>query len=97
MAVTFKDAATEAFREYGRQIVRNCKRLAESLLARGYKLATGGTENHLLIMDFRNGPHTGKQVAKAWLKRELSAISTWFRAILASRSLPAEFAWGPPR
>jgi glycine hydroxymethyltransferase len=65
MAVTFKDAATEAFREYGRQIVRNCKRLAECLMARGYKLASGGTENHLLIMDFRNGPHTGKQVAKA--------------------------------
>jgi glycine hydroxymethyltransferase len=65
MAVTFKEAATEAFREYGRQIARNCKRIAEGLLSRGYRLSSGGTDNHLLVMDFRDSPYSGKQVAHA--------------------------------
>jgi glycine hydroxymethyltransferase len=65
MAVTFKEAATEAFREYGRQVARNCRRLAEKLLERGHRLVSGGTDNHLIVMDFRHTPHSGKQVAKA--------------------------------
>jgi len=65
MAVAFKEAAGEAFRDYGRQIVRNCKRLADGLLSRGYRLSSGGTDNHLLVMDFRDSPYTGKQVAHA--------------------------------
>ena len=65
MAVTFKEAATEAFREYGRQVARNCRRLADKLLERGHQLVSGGTDNHLLVMDFRDTPHSGKQVAKA--------------------------------
>jgi glycine hydroxymethyltransferase len=65
MAVAFKEAGTEEYREYARQVVRNCRRLAECLLERGYQLVTGGTDNHLLLLDFRNSPYTGKQVAKA--------------------------------
>ena len=65
MAVAFKEADTEGFRQYGRQVVANCKRLAEGLLARGYQLASGGTDNHLLVMDFRKTEHTGKQAAEA--------------------------------
>jgi glycine hydroxymethyltransferase len=65
MAVTFHEAGTEAFREYGRQVVGNCKRLAEKLLERGYQLVSGGTDNHLLVMDFRDSAYSGKQVAKA--------------------------------
>jgi len=65
MAVAFKEAATEEYRQYGRQVVANCKRLAEGLLARGYQLASGGTDNHLLVMDFRKADHTGKQAAEA--------------------------------
>jgi len=64
MAVAFKEAATEEYRQYGRQIVANCRRLAEELLARGHQLASGGTDNHLLVMDFRKTDHTGKQVAE---------------------------------
>ena len=65
MAVTFHEAGTEAFREYGRQVVGNCKRLAEKLLEQGYQLVSGGTDNHLLVMDFRDSDYSGKQVAKA--------------------------------
>ncbi len=65
MAVAFQEATTEAFRQYGRQIVKNCRRLAEELTDRGYDLASGGTDNHLLVMDFRRTPYTGRQVAEA--------------------------------
>jgi glycine hydroxymethyltransferase len=65
MAVAFKEASTEDYRRYARQVVRNSRRLAEQLLERGYQLVTGGTDNHLLLMDFRNSPYSGKQVAKA--------------------------------
>ena len=65
MAVAFKEAATKEFRRYGQQVVANSKRLAEGLLAGGYRLASGGTDNHLLVMDFSKTPYTGKQVAAA--------------------------------
>ncbi|MGA2502361.1 MAG: serine hydroxymethyltransferase, partial [Tepidisphaeraceae bacterium] len=65
MAVAFKEAGTDRYRQYGRQVVANSKRLAEALLARGYRLSSGGTDNHLLVLDFRDAPYTGKQVAKA--------------------------------
>ena len=65
MAVAFKEAAGDEFKRYGRQVVRNCRRLAEELMARGYELSSGGTDNHLLVMDFRRTEYTGKQVAEA--------------------------------
>ncbi len=52
-AVCFKEAATEDFRAYQRQIVSNCKALAAEFLKKGYKLVGGGTDNHLLLIDLR--------------------------------------------
>jgi glycine hydroxymethyltransferase len=46
-------------------VAANCRRLAEGLLAHGYALASGGTDTHLLVMDFRKSDYTGKQVAQA--------------------------------
>ena len=63
MAVAFKEAATEEFRQYGHQVVSNCQRLAEGLIDRGYKLVTDGTDNHLLLIDFRQSDFTGRHVA----------------------------------
>jgi len=51
IAIALKEAATEEFKVYGRQIVANAKALAASLLKRGLKLVSGGTENHLLLLD----------------------------------------------
>ncbi len=65
MAVAFKEAATEEFRAYGQQVQRNARRLAERLLERGYRLVSGGTDNHLIVLDFRDRPFTGKDVAEA--------------------------------
>jgi glycine hydroxymethyltransferase len=59
-AVAFHEAATPAFREYQRQIVANAKALAEGLLRRGFRLLTGGTDNHLMMLDLRDTEITGK-------------------------------------
>ncbi|MCL2119818.1 MAG: serine hydroxymethyltransferase [Planctomycetaceae bacterium] len=68
MAVAFRDAMTPEFKEYGKQIVKNAKALAAGLLARGYDLAGGGTDTHLLILDFRKKEFTGKDAAQALAK-----------------------------
>lgn len=66
MAVCFQEAMTPEFKEYGRQIVRNAKKLAEELISRGYELVTGGTDNHLLLIDMIKSKNlTGKITAKA--------------------------------
>ena len=73
MAVAFKDAMTPEFKEYGKQIVKNAKALAAALLARGYDLAGGGTDTHLLILDFRKKDFTGKDAAQALAKAGIIA------------------------
>ncbi len=62
-AVAFKEAQEFGFREYQRQIIRNCQALAASLLEEGFTLVTGGTDNHLLLVDLRNKGVTGKLAA----------------------------------
>jgi glycine hydroxymethyltransferase len=54
IAVALREAAQPEFKEYGRQIVKNAKTLAKSLLGKGYELVTGGTDNHLLLVDLTN-------------------------------------------
>lgn len=65
IGVCLKEAATEEFREYGRQIVRNAKALASELLERGFSLISGGTDNHLILIDLTNKGVFGKKAAKA--------------------------------
>ena len=52
-AVAFREAATEDFKDYARQIVRNSAALAEGLAAEGFRLVSGGTDNHLMLVDLR--------------------------------------------
>jgi glycine hydroxymethyltransferase len=54
IAVALREASQPGFKEYGQQIVKNAKRLAEKLNAKGYQLVTGGTDNHLLLIDLTN-------------------------------------------
>jgi glycine hydroxymethyltransferase len=65
IAVALLEASTPEFQEYGRQIVRNAKALAEALLAHDFTLVTGGTDNHLLLMDMTRKGITGKQASRA--------------------------------
>ncbi|MGH8013297.1 MAG: serine hydroxymethyltransferase [Candidatus Binataceae bacterium] len=65
IGVALKEAATPAFKEYAHQVVRNAKALAAELLTRGYDLVSGGTDNHLLLIDLTNKVVIGKKAAQA--------------------------------
>jgi len=68
-AVAFGEALTPEFTQYQKRIVENAKHLAESLMSRGFKLVTNGTDNHLMLVDLTatgDGTITGKD-AEAWL------------------------------
>ncbi len=64
-AVAFKEALQPEFKQYCRQIIANAKRLGESLSANGVKLVSGGTDNHLLLLNLLDKGLTGKVVEKA--------------------------------
>lgn len=61
-AVAFKEALDPSFKEYQAQIVKNCKALATSLKNKGFNMVTGGTDNHLLLLDLTNFGITGKEL-----------------------------------
>ncbi len=61
-AVCFGEALSDDFKAYGKKIVDNCKVLADALVARGHKLVSGGTDNHLLLLDLRDSDITGKEL-----------------------------------
>jgi glycine hydroxymethyltransferase len=64
-AVAFKEALQPEFKEYAKQIVRNAKALAETLMDFGFTLVSGGTDNHLILVDLRNKNVTGKEAEEA--------------------------------
>ena len=61
-AVAFGEALKPEFTEYQKQIVKNAKVLSEELLKRGIKLVSGGTDNHLMLLDLRETPVTGRDL-----------------------------------
>jgi glycine hydroxymethyltransferase len=65
IAVAAHEASLPSFRSYAQQIVDNAKVLAEELLSRGFRLVTGGTDNHLILVDLTTKNVTGKVAAKA--------------------------------
>ena len=69
-AVAFGEALHPSFKTYNAQVVKNAKRLASELMAKGYKLASNGTDNHLVLMDLRpvDADLTGKDAA-LWLEQ----------------------------
>jgi glycine hydroxymethyltransferase len=64
-AVAFKEALTEEFRDYQRQIVANARRLSERLIERGFRIVSGGTDNHVFLLDVAAAGLTGKVAEKA--------------------------------
>lgn len=63
-AVAFGEALKPKFREYAENIVKNAKAFAEGLKAEGFRLVSGGTDNHLILVDVRNKNLTGKEAEK---------------------------------
>ncbi|MDA8353757.1 MAG: serine hydroxymethyltransferase [Firmicutes bacterium] len=60
-AVALKEAQSDAFKQYSKQVVDNARALAEALIQRGFNLVSGGTDNHLILIDVRNLGLTGKK------------------------------------
>jgi len=63
-AVCFKEAASDEFKEYQRMMLANSKALAKALTDKGFNLVSGGTDNHLMLVDLRNKGVTGKEAEK---------------------------------
>ena len=61
-AVCFKEALDDSFKEYGKQIIKNAQALAKGLTKRGLKLVSGGTDNHLMLLDLSELEVTGKEL-----------------------------------
>ncbi len=64
-AVAFKEALEPSFKEYQSQIVKNAKALADELTGKGFRLVSGGTDNHLMLLDVNHKGLTGKDCAEA--------------------------------
>lgn len=71
-AVAFGEALKPEFKDYGKQIVRNAKTLASELTSHGFRLVTGGTDNHLVLVDLQNKNVTGKQAEGALDKANIT-------------------------
>ncbi|MBQ4058988.1 MAG: serine hydroxymethyltransferase [Lachnospiraceae bacterium] len=63
-AVCFKEALSDEYKEYQAQVVKNAATLANALTERGFKIVSGGTDNHLMLVDLQNLDLTGKEVEK---------------------------------
>lgn len=71
-AVALKEVQTDAFKRYARQIIVNAQALAEALMAKGYQLTSGGTDNHLMLVDLTNKDITGKDAQIALDKANIT-------------------------
>lgn len=65
IAVALNEAMSDSFNEYAAQVLKNAKVLAENLMAKGFSLITGGTDNHLMLIDLTSKNISGKKAAKA--------------------------------
>ncbi len=65
LAVALKEAAHPSFKDYARQIVANARAMADELVAKGFQVVSGGTDNHLILIDLSNKNVSGKIAAKA--------------------------------
>ncbi len=86
IAVALAEADTPEFVSYAKQIVKNAKALAERLLEHGFKLMSGGTDNHLILIDLRNKNVPGKKLAKAL---DRARIETNYNTIPSDPAPPA--------
>ena len=71
-AVAFGEALDPSFKTYGAQVIKNAKVMADEFVNRGYKIISGGTENHLMLIDLRSKDVTGKEVENALVRADLT-------------------------
>jgi len=71
-AVAFKEALEPEFKTYQQQVVKNAQAMAKTIIARGYKIVSGGTENHLMLVDMIGKPVSGKDAEEALGKAHIT-------------------------
>ncbi|WP_396175471.1 serine hydroxymethyltransferase [Flavobacterium sp.] len=71
-AVAFGEALTDEFFHYSMQVQKNAKAMAAAFMKRGYNLISGGTDNHMMLIDLRNKNITGKEAENALVKAEIT-------------------------
>ena len=97
-AVAFHEALQPEFRDYAAQIVRNAAALADALAAEGFRIVSGGTDNHLMLVDLRPvRRHRQGRAGGARPRPGSPATRTRSRTTPRSRSSPAACASAPPR
>ena len=72
-AIAFGEALKPEFKTYGEQVIKNAKLMANEFLKKGYKIISGGTENHCMLIDLRNRNITGKDAENALVKADITA------------------------
>ena len=72
-AIAFGEALKPEFKAYGEQVIKNAKLMANEFLKKGYKIISGGTENHCMLIDLRNKNITGKDAENALVKADITA------------------------
>ncbi|MDH3648154.1 MAG: serine hydroxymethyltransferase [Saprospiraceae bacterium] len=71
-AIAFKEAMEPSFGEYAAQVIRNAQAMASSFMEKGYHLISGGTDNHLMLIDLRSKNLTGKVAEKALVEADIT-------------------------
>jgi len=71
-AVALKEALAPGFRDYQAMVVKNAKKLAEELIKKGFRIISGGTDNHLMLIDLANKNITGKEAEEALNKARIT-------------------------
>ena len=72
-AIAFGEALKPEFVEYGKQVIRNAKTMADEFIRRGYNIISGSTQNHCMLIDLRNKNVTGKEIEIALVKSDITA------------------------
>lgn len=71
-AVAFGEALTDDYKEYAKQVILNAQAMAKAFMDKGYKVISGGTDNHMMLLDLRSKGVTGKQAENALVKADIT-------------------------
>ena len=71
-AIAFKEAQEDSFKIYGQQVIKNAQAMSKAFLEKGYQITSGGTENHLMLIDLRSKNITGKDAENALVKADIT-------------------------
>uniref|UniRef100_A0A8C6T282 Serine hydroxymethyltransferase n=1 Tax=Neogobius melanostomus TaxID=47308 RepID=A0A8C6T282_9GOBI len=95
VAVALKQAMTPEFKAYQKQVLANCKALSNALIDHGYKIVTGGSDNHLILLDLRTKGTDGGRAEKIWRLVQLLVTRT-LAQVYKSALRPSGLRFGSP-